>query len=519
MRVVTFVILLSALQVNMLNISLLKDDHLSYCLKRIARDVDYHMHIFIKSTNVTLSLVPTFSKIAIESNNLNVLDTFSSTPNLFTITYGSLVELNDTLFDLSAKTVFRTILSHFIVLTTKHEELLQISKLLWKYRFYKSLILLQNDVIVELYVIDYKNSNCGKIIKYKKINSCKNKKFKRKVKPIKPNVKKSFSQCSLTVGVSFTPPMILNISDSYPGIVTELLRVISASSSFNFQFNQDDCYLDQLREFRFDAMYEHFDIGKIDLAFTLNLHLTHKVFFCVHNVGFYMFFCLLELTYRQAKMTSFSPLALYEKRIRNMDDLINSNIPVKMYASNTLSFPKDSPLLKKTEVFPDSKTDLDNVVVAASREGFATMWGKIGFINRPFLSETMDYFNVEPYQYGFYIPDNNIFYEEFVISIRRVIECGFLEALYRKYKTFFMFKYKHAYLSHDTSVKRDLNSCMFMFIVLFAGYCISLVVFGIEMLVAREYSPLTTLKISGKRFIDSFRRKNKNDGMPDPNKI
>ncbi|KAI2474348.1 Ionotropic receptor 169, partial [Diabrotica virgifera virgifera] len=279
MRGVTFVLLLSVMQVDMLNISLLRDNYLSYCLERIVHDSYYHTHIFITSTNDTLHFTPTFSKIGIERNNLNLLDAFGSTPNLFTITYGSVVELNETLFDISARTVFKTILSHFVVITTQHEELLQISELLWKYRFYKNLILLQNDLIVELYVIDYKNSNCRKIVKYKKINSCENKKFKRKLKPIKPNVKKSFIRCSLTVGVSFTPPMILNISDAYPGIVTELLRVISASSGFNFQFNQDDCYLDQLREFRFDAMYEHFDAGIIDFAFTLNLHLTHKVFF------------------------------------------------------------------------------------------------------------------------------------------------------------------------------------------------------------------------------------------------
>ncbi|XP_050510631.1 uncharacterized protein LOC126887256 [Diabrotica virgifera virgifera] len=206
-------------------------------------------------------------------------------------------------------------------------------------------------------------------------------------------------------------------------------------------------------------------------------------------LGFYLFFCLLELTYRQTKITSFSTISLHEKRVRNIEDLIDSDIPVKSFRSSAMVLPDNSPLLSKIEYLPDEP--YENLTLRAAEERFATIWGEIGFVAHPFLYEVMDYFNLYMYQIGFYMPETHIFYEHFDLSMRKVIQRGFLEMLYGKYKHFFMLKYRHAYPSKDLSVKKDLKSCMFMFIVLFAGYCVSLLVFGIELLMAKRWNTLT----------------------------
>ncbi|XP_072389966.1 uncharacterized protein [Diabrotica undecimpunctata] len=205
-------------------------------------------------------------------------------------------------------------------------------------------------------------------------------------------------------------------------------------------------------------------------------------------LGFYMFFCLLELTYRQTKITSFSTISMHEKRIKSIDELVDSDIPVKSFSSSAMVLPDNSPLLSKIEYLTDS--GYENLTLRASEERFATIWGEIGFVSQPFLYELMDYFNLCMYQLGFYMPETHIFYEHFELSMRRVIQCGFLEMLYGKYKNYFMLKYRHAYPSKDSNVKKDLKSCMFMFIVLFAGYSVSLLVFGIELLMAKKWNLL-----------------------------
>ncbi|CAG9838463.1 unnamed protein product [Diabrotica balteata] len=564
--------------INSINNLLKDDDVLTGCLQPLVDDYNYHTHIFIKSENFTRNFIPKFLKANVGCNNLYLLDLFHYTPNLFTITYDSIDELNNTFLAIdTAKPHFNLLLSDFIVVTTNPEELLQITHLMWEYRFYRSLILLQNGSIGELYVIDYINSNCGKIIGYKKINECKNKKYKYKLKPIKPNMRKNFEQCSMTVGLSYQTPLVINVNDSFPGMVPELLRAVSTASGFKFEYYQDDCYLEEFRLYAVDSLFEHFDTGKIDLSLFPHFLFSPKLVFVpaiydqinmiipkpkkipywkynflvyqvpvwcilfaiipllsavmlgnahfskntdkknfgssfVDNIfliirlhfnesatkipvswtlriliGFYMFFCLLEITYRQAKSTSFSTISIYEKRVKNLEDLTESDIPVKTLSSSSIVLPKKSPILKKIEYLSGDDTLLTDLSLKAARERFATIWGDIGFVSYPFLYELMDYFNIGMYELGFYMPKNHIFYEHLDLSVQRVVQCGFLEMLYGKYKNFFMLKHRNHYPSKDTSVKRDLKSCIYMFILLFAGYFVSLVAFGVELLLANKW--------------------------------
>ncbi|KAI2474318.1 Ionotropic receptor 167, partial [Diabrotica virgifera virgifera] len=86
---------------------------------------------------------------------------------------------------------------------------------------------------------------------------------------------------------------------------------------------------------------------------------------------FYLFFCLLELTYRQTKITSFSTISLHEKRVRNIEDLIDSDIPVKSFRSSAMVLPDNSPLLSKIEYLPDEP--YENLTLRAAEERFVTI--------------------------------------------------------------------------------------------------------------------------------------------------
>ncbi|CAG9838461.1 unnamed protein product [Diabrotica balteata] len=442
-----------SLQINSLSISLLEEDIFTECLPQVVEDCTYHTHILIINGNFTENFMPRFSKISLDSNNLNLLHSFNSAPNLFTISYSSLDELNTTLLDIFTERKVTRVLSHFIILTADPLDLFQISQLLWKYNFYKSLILLKNGSIVELYVIDYTNSNCGKIITYKKINECKDNRYKHKLKSIKPDMKQSFNQCSLMVGVSYSTPLINYVNDSLPGIIPELLTIVSTSSGYRFDFYQDDCYLDEVKEYRIDSLLKDSDSGKIDMLFISNYVSYQKFFFvpaiydpaiilvpkpkqlpywknnvlayqlpvwcCIYAMipllsiivlgyakliqtedtryfgssfinnilmvlglslnmparyipvtwnlrillGFYMFFCLLELTYRQAKITSLSALSVYEKRVRNMEDLIDSDIPFKSFAAGLILFQSNKRLISKIQVLSESEEEFKGLAV------------------------------------------------------------------------------------------------------------------------------------------------------------
>uniref|UniRef100_A0A6P7GU83 Uncharacterized protein LOC114346775 n=1 Tax=Diabrotica virgifera virgifera TaxID=50390 RepID=A0A6P7GU83_DIAVI len=205
-------------------------------------------------------------------------------------------------------------------------------------------------------------------------------------------------------------------------------------------------------------------------------------------LGFYLFFCLLELTYRQAKITSLSASSLYEKRIKNMEDLADSDIPFKTFPGLVMFIPSNSQLQNKIAFLAETEENYKYLSIMAYQQGFAAIWAESGLLVHPFLYEEMDYFQFITYTSGFFIPDHHIFYEQFHSSIKAVLEFGFLEALSRKYKHFYILQDRHTgiYQSKDKTVKRDLVSCMFMFIVLIAGYFVSLIVFGIELLLGNK---------------------------------
>ncbi|KAI2474355.1 Ionotropic receptor 170, partial [Diabrotica virgifera virgifera] len=279
MRAIFLAVLAFSLQAQSSTISLMEEDSLTGCLQLLVEDSNYAAHFLITSENLTVNFIPRFSKVNLESSNLYLLHSFVGAPNLFTITYNSLDELNTTFLDIFTRRKVSRIMSNFVILTENSTDLLQISQLLWNYSFYKSVILFHNDSAAELYVIDYKNTNCGKIIKYKKINECKDGKYKRRLKPIKPDMKNSFNQCSLTVGNSYLSPMGLYANDSLPGIVAELLEVVSISSGYQFNIYLNDCYINELREFRFNTLFEDFTSGKIDMMFFNNYMLFQNLFF------------------------------------------------------------------------------------------------------------------------------------------------------------------------------------------------------------------------------------------------
>lgn len=261
-------------------------DLVTTCLEKLVSISENNIVVIISNKN-RRNLLPinNFTKISIFSDEMQILKQIESTPNLFTLSYVTLAELNSTLSEIEGVHYYWThTLSTFVIIANKRQHLDKICKLLWKHHFTKHIILLQESLKVKMYTIDFQNCQCGNKIKPTKINEYDGKFFERKLTKIDPNLKKSFKNCSMTFGGFPVPPYVLKTDSSESGIAVDLLKTFESSSGIIIYYNIASKYFEQASTQNLDVVLKDMNAGQVDL------------------------FIGLETRYREQKLT-FTPFA------------------------------------------------------------------------------------------------------------------------------------------------------------------------------------------------------------------
>lgn len=170
---------------------------------------------------------------------------------------------------------------------------------------------------------------------------------------------------------------------------------------------------------------------------------------------------------------------LHEQPIRNLKDLLASNIPIKGEPGARVLFTDKDPLhtaILNRFIEPTNttrSTTLFESVHEALQENFATIVDQGVFITQPYYEKIFQKFDFYDFIMCFYMPQGHLFYEYFDKTMRRIIECGFLDFAISKMKCYYLLHGKHSMKENQMWFKISFNqlNCFFYLLCLYHFLC------------------------------------------------
>lgn len=238
-----------------------ENDAFDICFKNVAKKYLHHYTNVLVGPRIKEINFSVESPIKIGNSTEFLTKNSRETAGSYTISYNHIAELNDTLTDIGVSNAI-----YYLVLANSKADLQKISENLWQLRLYKSVIFLPNKLIVKLYAIDLKNSKCGTFISTKKINECRNGKFKKDLNLFRPNMKKAFYKCPIRIIWSKYTPWIFDNNDTESGIYRDILSVFEERSHFNIIYMpESEVYTEELAFYNFGSIIADFDSDYADV--------------------------------------------------------------------------------------------------------------------------------------------------------------------------------------------------------------------------------------------------------------
>lgn len=191
---------------------------------------------------------------------------------------------------------------------------------------------------------------------------------------------------------------------------------------------------------------------------------------------------IISVAVMQARYYSITSSPIYEKRITNLAELLDSDVPIKFSEGLRLLFmfsvnnPKYAKILQRMEVLPDR--DLAVNLKRAYHENFATVTDNGLLIMNPFLKNAMQVFEVYSFVTCFLVQKNHVLYEYFTNNLTTIVESGFVDKFVSEMK----FKYsRHQYFKEENILVRltvaHVEGPLF---ILGAGYIAAILGFFLE---------------------------------------
>lgn len=184
----------------------------------------------------------------------------------------------------------------------------------------------------------------------------------------------------------------------------------------------------------------------------------------------------------QAKYFSIISSPIYEKRITNLDQLLDSDVPIKSSEGLRLLFmfsgnnPKYTKILQRMEILPSR--DLAVNLKRAYHENFATVTDTGLLIMNPYLKSAMQVFEVYSFVTCFLMQKNHVLYEYFTDNLTTIVESGFVDKFVSEMK----FKYsRHQYFKEEHRLVRlTVTHVEGPLFILAGGYIAALLLFVSE---------------------------------------
>ncbi|KAJ8981699.1 hypothetical protein NQ317_003420 [Molorchus minor] len=173
------------------------------------------------------------------------------------------------------------------------------------------------------------------------------------------------------------------------------------------------------------------------------------------RVGSFLIYSLILSAVIQGKFYSFISSPLYESQITNLEQLVDSKIPIKFSDGLKIIFmfngPTSDRVLKRYETLLNP--DLLENSITAYNENFATVIDRGALIMNPSIIHKMQMFHLFSFETCFLVQSKHILFEYFDKTLQRIIECGFMEKMISDTKFHYSLK---EYVKEEN--KKDNNS-------------------------------------------------------------
>ncbi|XP_066251266.1 uncharacterized protein [Euwallacea similis] len=307
--------------------------------------------------------------------------------------------------------------------------------------------------ILEIVIYDEENANvyklnienCGSNISTKFVTNLKDKSWDACM--MEWNMKEQFKDCPLKVEWTVLLPYINPPNSSLRGVLVDFLEAFEDISQRKVAFMPDNpAYLEEITQsYSFDSLLESFQSGYSDMFIgpvSLN---AAEMFDCSPVVSEVIsvllgFFCIS--TFIQGSIVSTLSSSVYRISIQNIDELLDSNLPIKTFSSMSYLFQvslneRDFEVYERMEILEGMSYPAEAGDLAVSLRNFATCVDSGYLIMRPNILKSFSVFKVFNMKQIIVMPRGIYYSQQYHEWFTKLLESGILSKFEKIYENYY----------------------------------------------------------------------------------